>query len=393
MLVETSKSSAYNRNLLMINIAFLTANLSTTMISPVWPIYIRSLGASMVELGYVFSITNLVTALLQIVSGWLSDRRGRRGIHALGLLMGTVPPMMYAYARSWVDLIPWVMLSGVANGICIPIRFAIVADEAEGKQMVSAYAWQNLAMLTGQTVGPLLGGCVVDLFGEAYPVFTLSFVLMCVAVPFGLMFHEVGLSHHPDRIKAEEETVLPLSFPVTALLYSLINILQGIGLSITGPVLSIFAVKRLQADMTHVGLLLSVGFGVASMAAQLPGAKFAERFGRRSTMIWTALASAPFYSLFTISRSLWEAIVLMFISNLMLGVSWPAFQTLSMELAPFERRGLMHGVNTTSFWIGLTIGSGLSGIVWEAFGMDAPFYLSGLFIAASVAPMLFLMDV
>ena len=110
-------------------------------------------------------------------------------------------------------------------------------------------------------------------------------------------------------------------------------------------------------------------------------------------MIWTALASAPFYSLFTISRSLWEAIVLMFISNLMLGVSWPAFQTLSMELAPFERRGLMHGVNTTSFWIGLTIGSGLSGIVWEAFGMDAPFYLSGLFIAASVAPMLFLMDV
>jgi len=103
---------AYGRNMLLLCVIFMLSSLATNLVSyPVWSTYIRSLGASMTELGFVFSISNAVSAGLQIPSGMLSDRYGRKKLHALGTLIGVFPPLLYTFAMGWVDLIPWVVPS------------------------------------------------------------------------------------------------------------------------------------------------------------------------------------------------------------------------------------------------------------------------------------------
>lgn len=103
--------------MLILSAIFLVSSLAIDLISPIWPIYIKSsLGASMTELGFVFSASSAVAAAMQVLSGFLSDKYGRKRIHVLGTLLAAFPPLMYALANNWSDLVPWVMLSGLATG-------------------------------------------------------------------------------------------------------------------------------------------------------------------------------------------------------------------------------------------------------------------------------------
>jgi predicted MFS family arabinose efflux permease len=63
-----------------------------------------------------------------------------------------------------------------------------------------------------------------------------------------------------------------------------------------------------------------------------------------------------------------------------------------MELTPSERRGLVNGISATTMWIGMTIGSALSGPIWEGLGPSFPFYLITVLFLVSAIPFFFLDD-
>jgi len=374
---------AYGRNILILSIVFLVGSLALNLISPIWPIYIRSpLGASMTELGFVFSLSNAVAAAMQIPSGFLSDKYGRKRLHALGTLLAAFPPLMYALAKNWMDLVPWAMLSGFATGLYIPLRWAMIADDSSTETMAKAYSWTNISWLVGSTVGPFVGGVAADLFGIRFPFFP-CFILILAVFPLTLLMQEtrrkpqVKVMHHKN-----EKVDMVDGYLSTVVLFALINIIQGIGIGVTGPVISIFVLSNFPVDYAFIGVLYAIGFGVASIVVQIPGSKCSDLFDRRKVMFVTFAASSPFFLLFAYSRNTPELIFFMFLSNATLNLSWSAFQTLMMDATPSSKWGLINGVSATTFWIGLMTGNALSGILWD-WRMLAPFYASSLAIGLS----------
>lgn len=360
------------------------------MLSPIWPIYIKDyLNASMTELGFVFSISNAIAAIMQVLSGFLSDRYGRRGLHALGTLVAAFPPSMYALANNWVDLIPWVMLSGFAMGLYLPIRWAIVADASSTETMASAYSWTNISWLLGSTVAPFLGGVAADYFGIRFPFFACSALIFAV-FPLTLLMQETRRKPQALAFDEKNEKVRALGgYMFAVFIFSLINIVQGIGIGVTSPVIPVFVESRFPVDYTFIGLLYAIGFGAASIIVQVPGGKLSDFFDRRKVMFVTFAASSPFFLLFAFSQNTMELIIFMFLSNAILNASWPAFQTLMMEATPASKWGLVNGISATTFWVGLMVGNALSGILWEGWGELVPFYASAVTIGFSaILPLL-----
>jgi MFS family permease len=380
----------YGRNILILSIIFLVGSFALNLFSPLWPIYIKnSLNASMTELGFVFSASNAVAASMQILSGFLSDKYGRKRLHALGTLLAAFPPLMYALAKNWTDLIPWAMLSGFAIGLYLPIRWAIVADDSSPENMASAYSWTNISWLVGSTVAPFVGGVAADLLGIRFPFFA-CFILILAIFPLTLLMKE---TRRKPQAKADSSKDTKASindgYLLTIVLFSLINIAQGLGIGVTGPVISVFAASTFSVDYTFIGILYGIGFGVASIIVQIPGSKCSDLYDRRKVMSVTFLASAPFFLLFAYSQNTLELILFMFLSNAMLNLPWAAFQTLMMEATPPSKWGLVNGVSATTFWIGLMMGNALSGILWDGWGTHAPFYASAFAIGASaIIPLL-----
>lgn len=66
------------------------------------------------------------------------------------------------------------MLSGLATGLYLPIRWAIVADVSSSETMAKAYSWTNIAWLVGSTGAPLVGGIIADSLGIRFPFFVYS---------------------------------------------------------------------------------------------------------------------------------------------------------------------------------------------------------------------------
>lgn len=374
----------HGRDILILSMVFLVSSLAIDLINPIWPVYIKSsLGASMTELGFVFSASNAVAAVMQILSGFLSDKYGRKRLHVLGTFLAAFPPLMYALANNWVDLVPWVMMSGFATGLYLPVRWAIIADVSSTETMASAYSWTNISWLVGSTVAPFVGGMAADMYGIRFPFF-VCFILRLAVFPFTLLIQETRRKPNAKSIdyKNEEAAVID-KYRSTMVLFSLINIIQGLGIGVTGPVVAVFVLSNFHVDYTFIGILFAIGFGVASIIVQVPGSKCSNLFDRRKVMFVTFLASSPFFLLFAHSRNMLELILFMFLSNATLNLSWSAFQTLMMDATPSSKWGLINGVSAMTFWIGLLVGNALSGILWDSWGMLAPFYASSFAIGLS----------
>ena len=384
------KRIAQRKNISILFTVILLSSMSVNLVSPIWPLYISSLGASMMELGYMFAISNAIAALMNTLGGLASDRYGRRKINAIGTFLGVFPPLFYVFANSWVDLIPWVIVAGLATGLYMPIRWTIIADSTSHQKRAMAYSWMNIAFLLGSTVAPFLGGLIADAFGIHTP-FSIYFALMSLCFVFSLLLQETRRpsSQQPIQIadRAGNRNFLSLLLIISAL-----NVTQAAGIGIYGPITPEFAEQRFSASYTDVGILYAVGFGLSSMVVQIPGGKLAARYDRKKIMLLTVVASAPFFGLFALSRSFLECIILMFLSNAILNISWPAYQDLMMALTPPSRWGLMNGLSATSFWGGMTIGSAISGVLWESFGMFLPYYVSAVMVLLSVLPTLFVKE-
>ncbi|MEM2393649.1 MAG: MFS transporter, partial [Candidatus Bathyarchaeia archaeon] len=314
-------------------------SLATGLITPIWPIYLKDfLKASMAEVGFVFSVSNAIAAVTQVLGGFLSDKYGRKRLHALGTLLAAFSPIMYALASRWVDLIPWVMLSGLAMGLYMPLRWAIVADSSSAETMASAYSLTNISWLVGSTVAPFLGGAAADFFGIRFPFLACS-ALTFIVFPLTLMIRETHRKAQPSASVIGGRRVHVPRYVPAIIVFSLINIIQGVGVGVVSPVIPVFVGSNFQVDYTFIGVLYAVGFGVASIIVQIPGGKCSDLFDRRKVMFITFLASSPFFILFAYSRNILELIIFMFLSNAILNASWPAFQTLMMESTPASKWG------------------------------------------------------
>jgi len=385
---------AYGKSILLLCAIFMLSSVATNLIGPFLSLYIvDSLGASVTELGLVIAISDFVTAMLLIPSGTLSDKYGRKKLHALGAFLVIFPPLLYTFASHWVEVVPWIMISGLALGIYMPIRWSIPADVSTVENRAMAYSWTNVALLTGSTAGPIAGGLIADAFDIKTP-FLICFLLLCVAFLLTLTLQETVKRKEPvQTLQQSDELPKAMRFSAVVVLFSLVNILQGAGVGLFFTPLSVFVVTRFpQVSEALVGLLYAVGFGLASIVVQLPGGRLANRYDRKVLMLVTFLISAPFYGLFALSQGLVELFIFMFLSNALLNLSWPAFQALMMELTPSAKWGLMNGISGTTFWVGLMVGSAASGVLWDSFDMVVPFYVSTIVFFLAVVPALFLKE-
>jgi MFS family permease len=182
------------------------------------------------------------------------------------------------------------------------------------------------------------------------------------------------------------------TFLLTMVLFSLIQMGKGLGLGVIDPVIPIFVVSNFNVDYTFIGILYAVGFGLATIVAQIPGSRCSDLFDRRKIVFAAYVASTPFFLLFAYSRNPLELIAMMFLSRITFNLSWSPYQTLMMDSTPSTRWGLVNGISSASFFLGLLLGNALSGILWDNLGVLAPFYVSSLAIGLSAFPLVLLKE-
>jgi DHA2 family multidrug resistance protein len=138
--------------------------LDTSIANVALPHIAGSLGASQDEATWVLTSYLVASAVILPISGWLSNRFGRKRFYMSCVAMFTVCSMLCGLAPTLPVLILARILQGLGGGGLAPSEQAILADTFPVEKRGQAFALYGMAVVFAPAIGPTLGGWITDNF-------------------------------------------------------------------------------------------------------------------------------------------------------------------------------------------------------------------------------------
>jgi EmrB/QacA subfamily drug resistance transporter len=246
----------------------------------------RELHTTLLQLVWVILVYMIVSTVLVLTAGRLSDLFGRKTAYVLGFVVFAFASLGAGFAGSGTQLILWRILQGIGGAFLFANAAALVTDAFPRRQLGLAMGTNTMVAAVGLVVGPVLGGALVAI---AWPwVFWFN-------VPFALLGSAWGLLVLEERSGRSTERGLDLVGVTTYVvgLTGLVLALSKGGLTgwTNAPVIGGFATaavllpmfvlveQRGSTPMLDLGLFRDRLFSAASAAAFLNGlSRFALMF-------------------------------------------------------------------------------------------------------------------
>jgi EmrB/QacA subfamily drug resistance transporter len=260
-----------------------------TVVTLALPQIQRQFHASASDVAWIVELYTLVVGSLILLGGALGDRYGRRRIFSLGTTLFALGSIGCAFASSIPTMLAARVFQGIGGMLVVPGSLAIIGAHFTGESRNRAIAaWSAFGALTG-TLGPMLGGVLIDTVGWRW-VFWIN-VPLAALVLYACAFH---ISESRDELAPKKLDVIGaalVTLGLGALTYALIASAQ---LRLNNPVL-------LGAAIGSVVFL--VGFVLYESRARnplVPASLFASRtFGsiNLSTLLLYGALGGIFYEM------------------------------------------------------------------------------------------------
>ena len=151
------------------------------------PTLSKDLGADSTQQLWILDIYSFLLAGFLVTMGTLGDRIGRRKLLLIGAVAFGAASVAAAYATTPEMLIVARALLGVAGATLMPSTMGLIRNMFhDPKQMAAAFGIWFACFMGGMTVGPLVGGTLLEHFwwGSAFLLGVPFMVLLLVAGPF-----------------------------------------------------------------------------------------------------------------------------------------------------------------------------------------------------------------
>jgi MFS family permease len=142
-------------------------NLNDGLAWGLFPLFFAAAGMGVGRIGVVSFTYLAVWGLLQLWTGALSDRWGRKGLIAAGMIVQGVALALVALLDTFPGWMGAAALLGAGTAMVYPTLLAAISDVAHPSWRGSAVGVYRLWRDSGYAVGALLAGVLADLFGMA----------------------------------------------------------------------------------------------------------------------------------------------------------------------------------------------------------------------------------
>ncbi|MFF0522628.1 MFS transporter [Actinomadura nitritigenes] len=317
------------------------------VVSPMLPEIGRSVHASAGAAAASLTAYFVPFALVQLVSGTLGERWGRRRtvriaylVYAAGSLVCALAPALGLFLGARAAL-------GAANAFTSPLLLAGLGDIVPRDRLGRAVGAYSSCQAAGQSFAPLVGGlAAASSWRLGFVVVAGAAVLLAFAPPPG-----------DPRPAAAAPPWRPLLSRRMGLL-SAASFVSYLGASALPFLVALYAREKLHAgaDLTGVALL---GFGVAGLALGAVWGRVAERAGARLCGGVAAVVTGGFVAVVGTSGSVGALAVWWTLAGAGASMMTVALQSLTMRAVPRNRGGALSAVSAFRFG-----GGAVAPLVW-----------------------------
>ena len=185
-----SLTSFRDRNLFAACQAGLVNNLNDGMSWGIFPLFFASFGLGVERIGVLKAVYPATWGILQIATGPLSDRWGRKGLIVAGMWVQSAGLFLTAFTRSFESWLIGSLLLGLGTAMVYPTLIAAVSDASHPTwraRSLSVYRfWRDL----GYAIGALSAGLIADSFGLAAAINAIAALTFMSGAVAGVLIRQ-----------------------------------------------------------------------------------------------------------------------------------------------------------------------------------------------------------
>jgi MFS transporter, DHA2 family, multidrug resistance protein len=177
-----------------------------------------NLGATLSEVGWVITAYAIGNVIIVPMTSWLSQQFGRRNYFAASIILFTICSFLCGNANGIFELVLFRFLQGVGGGALLVTSQTIITESYPIEKRSMAQAIYGLGVIIGPTLGPPLGGYIVDNFTWPY--------IFYINVPIGIIATLLTLEFVRSPKYAEKKASHEIDWLGIALLILTVGSLQ-----------------------------------------------------------------------------------------------------------------------------------------------------------------------
>lgn len=376
------------RNLWAVSLTSFLTDISSEMVLNILPLFLANVvGARTGLIGLIEGVSEAISSLLKIFSGWLSDRtRARKWLAVAGYGISTLVKPFFYFTTSWEGVAAARWADRAGKGIRTAPRDALVADSIDEKQRGLAFGLHRAADTAGALLGMLIAlGIVWLVQGAAIQLSRDTFQTLVLVSVIPAVLGVISLAWIARDVPVTSTREMP-RFALKALGKPFIIFLLIISIFELGNSSDAFLVLRAQERGVSVAGILGmlIVFNLVYSLVSAPAGSLSDRVGRKRVIIIGWLIYAAVYIGFAMASVTWQIWVLYAFYGLYYGLAYGTAKALIADLIAPELRGTAYGTYAAAIGILDLVASVIAGGLWqgvggwEGFGPSAPFIFGSL---------------
>ena len=345
--------------------------MSFGLFAPFIPIYLRELGITdIASVNLWTGIMSFTPSAAMVIAapiwGILSDRYGKKIMLVRALACASALMVGMALVTNVWQLLFLRACQGFFTGT-VTASMAFVGSNTPEDRMSYALGFLSSSGFIGYSIGPVIGGFLVDLVGMR-----MCFITAAVSMSIGLLLAIILLKERPaistlkekseNKIKVDYRKLFTLSIVMILLMLLTTRMIR----SIFGPYITLFVEHLLgttQGAARWTGII-NGAVCIVSAVATLTIVRLGDKYDKVKILLILTLITLPFAILSSMAGTLMIFALIYTIFAFSSGAMEPLLTSAASEKIPPEMRGSLFGfigmVNNAGFMLAPILGSYVS---------------------------------
>ena len=379
-------------------ITMILANIAGAMYGGFLPLYLKSLGADVAQIGLFFTISQIIPLVLQILGGWISDSLGRLKSIAAGSISGVVSYIALILAPTWVWVFLGEGLGAITRSLVAPSFGAFIAEESQEESRAKVYGLVETFYTIVAIVGPPFGGFLVDRFGFKTMLIVAGSIYTAATI---IRVQMASKAKHPGAEEGKKPRLQlgALKVNLTAIFGLVIaggvmtwivvtDGIRDISSSLSNSLIPVYLEGIANMNAQQIGWLSSI-LGVAMMITSFPAGHLSDKHGERLAIaLGFGLQSIGFFIFIKA-----ETFLIYAVSYFIIGVGFslmsPAYQSLLSKVLPQRLRGTGFGLVQSGLGLFSLPAPAIGARLYANISPTTPFWITAWASLFAIVPVVF----
>ncbi|MFI5221947.1 MAG: MFS transporter [Bacteroidia bacterium] len=364
------------RTVLLLSFVSLFTDLASEMLYPVMPVYLKSIGFSVLLIGILEGLAEAVAGLSKGYFGELSDHFGKRlPFVRFGYTLSALSKPMMALFTVPIWIFGARSIDRLGKGIRTSARDALLSDETSKENKAKVFGFHRGMDTFGAVLGPLSALIFLYFFpGEYRTLFLIAFAPGVFAILFTFLIQEKKAEPKENKHTSFFSFIEYFKESPTAYRQLVFGLL-AFALFNSSDVFLLLKIKESGMDDTHL-IGIYIFYNLVYALSSFPVGILADKIGLKNIFICGLILFAIVYTGMGLINSSVGFLILFFLYGLYAAATEGVSKAWITNIVKKENIATAVGTYSSFNSIFTLVASSLAGLVWYKFGANTIFFTS-----------------